>query len=397
MGKVEKLVALTDAKLKVLKPKHARYTVGDSRGLAIEVFPTGGMGWRFRYQLNGRTEKVTLGKYPDVSLKLARQKRDAFATAVAKGESPARTKQLIKAGGEDAALLCRFGDRYYREVIEKSRRHPMATRSRLDNQIYPTLGHKSLDRITALEVQTLIFRKRDEGYIAAAGELRALLFGIFEYAIVCGLTSVNPVRATPMRFVFRPKPRTRNLSPKEIAIFLKKLYGSKTRRQLQIALHLILLTLVRKSELRLAYWRDVHLEKGEWHIPQEQSKTGKPHIVYLSRRAISLFEQLRAFSGSSDLVLPGRASLKVPFSPSVFNEMLESIDFGIPPFTPHDLRRTGSTLLHEMGYSSDVVEKSLNHTIGGIRGVYNKAEYAEQRKEMLQKWADYVDDLTSQV
>lgn len=384
---------LTDAKLKTLRPKPTRYTVSDSRGLAIEVFPTGGMGWRFRYQLNGRTEKVTLGKYPDVSLKLARQKRDAFATAVAKGESPARTKQLMRAGGDNASLLCSFGDRYYREVIEKSRRHSKATRSRLDNQIYPTLGHKPLDRITAQEVQALVFRKRDEGYEAAAGELRALLFGIFEYAIVCGLTSLNPVRATPMRFVFRPKPRTRNLSPDEIAVFLEKLYASKTRRQLQIALHLILLTLVRKSELRLAYWKDVHLGKGEWHIPKEQSKTGKPHVVYLSRQSISLFEQLRAFSGKSDLVLPGRSSLKKPFAPSVFNEMLEGIDFGIPLFTPHDLRRTASTLLHEMGYSSDVVEKSLNHTIGGIRGVYNKAEYAEQRREMLQRWADYVDDL----
>lgn len=382
---------LTDARLKALRPKSSRYTVSDSRGLAIEVFPTGGMGWRFRYQLSGRTEKVTLGKYPDVSLRLARQKRDAFATAVAKGESPARTKQLLKAGGETASLLCRFGDRYYREVIEKSRKHPEPTRSRLDKQIYPILGHKPLEKITAQDVQSLIFRKRDEGYLAAAGELRALLFGIFEYAIVCGLTSVNPVRATPMRFVVRPKPRTRNLSPNEISIFLKKLYRSKTRRQLQIALHLILLTMVRKSELRLAHWRDVDLEKAEWQIPQANSKTGKPHIVYLSRQAIALFRELRAFSGKSALVLPGRVGLDKPFAPSVFNEILAAIEFGIPPFTPHDLRRTATTMLYELGYPSDVVEKALNHTIRGIRGVYNKAEYADQRRDMLQKWADETD------
>ncbi len=171
--------------------------------------------------------------------------------------------------------------------------------------------------------------------------------------------------------------------------------ASNIRRQFKIAFQLILMTLVRKSELMLAQWKDVHLDEGEWHIPVENSKTGKPHIVYLSTQAQTLFKELKPLASSSDWVLPGRGTLAKPFANNALNQALKVSLQGqeIPAFTIHDLRRTASTLLHEQGWVSDVVEKALNHTIGGVRGVYNRAEYAEQRREMLQAWADYIDGL----
>jgi len=139
----------------------------------------------------------------------------------------------------------------------------------------------------------------------------------------------------------------------------------------------------------------VDFEQAEWHIPAEHSKTGKPHIVFLSRQAIALFRELRALAGGSELVMPGRGSLTKPFAHNAINTALKTALQGqdIPAFTIHDLRRTASTLLHENGWPSDMVEKALNHTIGGVRGVYNRAEYAPQRREMLQFWADTIEQL----
>jgi integrase len=162
-----------------------------------------------------------------------------------------------------------------------------------------------------------------------------------------------------------------------------------------VALHLLLLTMVRKSELLLARWEHVDFERAEWHIPAENSKTGKPHIVYLSTQSVRLFRTLQMLACGSALAMPGRSSLNRPFAPNSINTALKVALRGqaIPAFTIHDLRRTASTLLHENGWASDVVEKALNHTIGGVRGVYNRAAYETQRREMLQFWANYVDGL----
>ncbi len=198
-----------------------------------------------------------------------------------------------------------------------------------------------------------------------------------------------------MRHVHKAKARERALSADEIKVFLTAAFESNIRRQFKIGLQLILLTMVRKSELLLARWSHVDFEAAEWHIPAEHSKTGKRHIVFLSRQAVALFKELQALAGGSELVMPGRGSLTKPFAHNAINNALKVALKGeaIPAFTVHDLRRTASTLLHENGWPSDVVEKALNHTIGGIRGVYNRAEYETQRREMLQFWADYIEQL----
>jgi len=178
-------------------------------------------------------------------------------------------------------------------------------------------------------------------------------------------------------------------------VFLRSANTSNIRRQFKIALQLILLTLVRKSELMLAQWKDVHVDDAEWHIPVENSKTGKPHIVYLSTQALMLFKQLKVLAGNSQWVLPGRGTVAKPFAHNVLNKaLIVSLQRqDIPDFTIHDLRRTASRLFHEKGWPSDVVEKALNHTVGGVRGVYNRAEYADQREAMLQFWGDYINKL----
>ena len=384
---------LTDLKIKSLKPRERRYLVSDGRGLSLEIQPKGTTSWQFRYRFKGKTEKIGLGRYPMISLKEARAKRDELAMMVFHGESPLRQKQLEKLAVGNTSTVQDFCERYFKEVIQKDRKDPTDLRRYLDKEIYPALGSRPMKEVTAQDVQRLVFLKRDHGFESAAAQLRNLIKRIFDYAIVCGLVTVNPALATPMRFITRARPRTRALSPQEVRTYLDMLYRSNIRRQFKLALQIILLTLVRKSELLLARWVDVDVEQGEWLIPELNSKTGKPHMVYLSRQVREMFEELRTLSRESDLVLPSRGTLRRPFSKNALNKALEGVNFPMAPFTIHDLRRTGSTILHEQGFPSDVVEKSLNHTIGGVRGIYNRAEYSEQRRLMLQAWADYIDQL----
>jgi integrase len=336
---------------------------------------------------------TSLGRYPMVSLKEARAKRDELAMMVFHGESPLRQKQLEKMAVGKTSTVHDFCERYFKEVIQKDRKDSTQLRRYLDKENYPAFGSRSMEKVTAQDFQRLVFLKRDHGFESAAAQLRNLLKRIFDYAIVCGLVTVNPALATPTRFITRTRPRTRALSSDEVRIYLDVLYRSNIRRQFKLALHIILLTLVRKSELLQARWTDVDVERGEWLIPELNSKTGRPHTVYLSRQVREMFEELKTLSRESELGLPGRGTLRKPFAKNALNKALEGVNFSIAPFTIHDLRRTGSTILHEQGFPSDVVERALNHTIGGVRGVYNRAEYADQRRKMLQAWADYVDQL----
>lgn len=388
-------MALTDTALKALKPKGKTYTLADERGLYVEVFPTGGVVWRFRYRIGGKQEKLTLGKYPALTLKNARIKRDEAAQAAAMGDSPAQQKQLAKVAAADATTVADFGERFFREIVTKERKDVSIPRRYFDKSVVPFLGEKPMRDVSTEDVRAIIWRKKDEGFDAAAGEIRGVLKRMFDYGLTAGLVTVNPVLALPMRHVHKAKSRERALSPDEIRGFLKAAFESNIRRQFKIAMHLILLTMVRKSELLLARWEHVDLDQAEWQIPAENSKTSKPHIVFLSSQSVALFKELQLLAGGSALVMPGRGSLTKPFAHNAINNALKVALAGqpIPAFTIHDLRRTASTLLHENGWASDVVEKALNHTIGGVRGVYNRAEYETQRREMLQFWADYIEQL----
>ncbi len=384
---------LTDTAIKALKPKDRRYDITDKDGLYLEVYPTGGKAWRYRYRVHGKRERVTLGKYPAVSLKAARVKRDELAVKVAAGSSPATEKRVERAHWTASMTVRGFGERYYREVVCKDRKKPGYMLRYLKKDIYPAIGDKAIGDVTAEDVRSVIWQKKDHGFDAAAGQIRGLLKRMLDYGVTLGVIGVNPVHALPMRHIHKPRSRERSLSPKEIQAFLHTVYASNMRRQFKLALHALLLTLVRKSELLNARWEDVDLEKTEWHIPAENSKTGKPHIVYLSSQAVDLFRELRHLSAGSELVLPCRSSLTKPFSDNALNKAFgEAVrDRDISYFTIHDLRRTASTLLHEAGFNSDWIEKSLAHEQKGVRGIYNRAEYADQRRNMLQWWADFVD------
>ena len=383
-------MALTDVSIKALKPKAKRYSVTDQRGLCIEVYPTGGCLWHYRYRADGKAQRVTLGRYPELTLKAARAKRDELATQVAHGRSPAIEKRAARTRVGQAVSLKQFAEQFVLEIASKKVKSISSTRRYLDKDIYPFIGALPMRDVTTEQIQQVVFRKKHAGFEAAAGQICGLLKRIFDYALARAVVTSNPVGGLPMRFVAQPQARTRALSSSEIKDYLTVVYRSNIRRQFKLALHLLLLTLARKSELLRARWSDVHFDLAEWHIPVENSKTKAAHIVYLSSHALALFEELRLLATGSELVLPGGRSIDKPFAHNTLNKALGGLVFEMPAFVVHDLRRTAATNLHEAGYSGDVIEKALNHKLGGVRGVYNRAEYKSQRQEMLQAWSDSV-------
>jgi integrase len=386
---------LTDIQIKALQSRDKRYLVSDGRGLSLDVLPSGFKSWIYRYTLNGKAEKITLGPYPDLTLKAARERRDKLAGEVVAGRSPAAQKKARREGGGGHQTVRLFGDRYYREQVMRNRKRPTEILRYLEREIYPAFGDKLLKDVTALDVQALVYRKRDNGREAAAIMIRQVVKLVYDYAIHSQLATVNPATMVATRYIGRARKRSRAMSAKEIRLYLRTIYASNMRRQFKLALHILLLTLKRKSELLLARWEHVDFEKGEWLIPAENAKMGKPAIVYLSTHVAEMFRDLRRLAGESELVMPGRSSSRRPFATNALNKALEGLTFDMDPVTVHDLRRTAATLLTEHNFDKDVIEKALSHERQGIRAVYVLAEYAEQRRKMLQWWADYIDGVVN--
>jgi hypothetical protein len=224
-----------------LKPKARSYLVSDGQGLGLEILPSGSRSWRYRYRLNGKLEKVSLGHYPAFNLQAARKKRDEYAEMLAHGKSPARHKQAEKYAVAHTTTVFEFGERYFTEIVQRDCKDPRPIRRYLDKEIYPRLADKAVRDATSSDVTTIVFRKRDGGAPASAAQIRNLLKRMFEYAMANGVITLNPALAIPMRFITQARPRTRTLSPSELRTNLQTLYQSNIRRQFKLALHQILL------------------------------------------------------------------------------------------------------------------------------------------------------------
>jgi integrase len=239
---------------------------------------------------------------------------------------------------------------------------------------------------------------KDRGAPATAIHVRDIVKQIFAFAILHGEKVPNPAEDVGPASIATFVPKDRVLSPTEVRIMLKQLEHVPTLPTIRLGLRLILLTMVRKSELQEAVWDEVDFENALWSIPKERMKRSKPHNVYLSRQSVDIMIALKTCAGNSRYVLPSRYDADAPMSRATFNRITTAVvlrakEQGLPlePFTVHDLRRTGSTLLNELGFNRDWIEKCLAHEEGkSSRGVYNKAEYEQQRRHMLQEWADVV-------
>lgn len=378
---------LTERKVEKLRARRRRFAISDGDGLQLVVLPSGRKSWVFRYRLAGQDRSMKLGTWPALKLSKAR----ALAS-VARSEASVGIVPSLNGLRHMPVTVKTFGEKWLKDVVHKVRKDPRPVERMLEKRVYPSIGKWPIQRIGVQHVRDLVFTLRDLGKPEAAAALRHLLKRLFDYAVACEAAPGNPVRAIPLKFVTMHRARNRSLSERELKQFLHRLQDPRLKH-LGWALEFMLLTMCRKSELRLARWEHVDFDKHEWEIPAEHSKTGVPHIVYLSKQAEVLLRCLKGAAGRAVMVLPKRDSLREPIDPATLNKAVRRVKWGIHHFVPHDLRRTASTLLNEQGFNRDVIEKALNHGIEGVRGTYNRAEYREERRRMLQAWGDYLEGL----
>ena len=391
---------LTDTALKSLKPKGKPYKVSDRDGMYVVVAPSGTVTFRLDYRLNGRRETVTLGQYGPAALSLARAREKTIDArrAVMEGNSPAHEKQRAKRRIKEAKNFGEFGERWLKDA-------PMADSTRamrraiFERELLPVCKNRLLHEIRPDDLRALCAKIVDRGAPATAIHVRDILKQIYGFAILHGEKVANPADEVGPASIATFVPKDRSLSPTEIRLMLKQLEHVATLPTIRLGMRLFLMTMVRKSELQDATWDEVDFENAVWSIPKERMKRSKAHNVYLSRQSMDIMIALKTCAGHSRYLLPSRYDADAPMSRATFNRITYSVVErakleGLPlePFTVHDLRRTGSTLLNELGFNSDWIEKCLAHEDGrSSRGVYNKAEYEPQRRHMLQEWADIID------
>lgn len=419
-------MALSETKLRNLKPADKAYQIADEGSLHVEVLPSGTKTFRLRYRVGGRgtkQEKIMLGEYPTYGLAEARTWRDDCKSLIGRGVSPAalkrgdaisedvspavkelaqafirnwclKTREKAKAK-EDAKRVADtvvvFARRWYVEIVEPSNSNPRNVHRVLEKDVIPAIGSKQVADVTVTDILAITDKIKNRGADQMALQTRNVLKRLFAYAIAREKTTFNPAAAIEAKFIAQARSRDVALTPEEVGKLLRAIYQSSMKRAHKLALHLLILCMVRKSELIEAKWEELDLEKGEWAIPGERMKKDKPHLVSLSRQAVAMFEELKALASDSEWVFPSSHSLKQPIAKSTLNVAVRALAVDVRDFVIHDFRRTASTHLHEAGFNSDWIEKCLAHEAKGIRGVYNRAQYAGQRREMLQWWADFVD------
>ena len=391
---------LTDAVIKTLKPKEKLYKIVDRDGMYVVVQPSGAIVFRLDYRLNGRRETLTLGRYGPAGLSLARAREKVVDArrAISEGRSPAQEKQREKRRLQEAKSFGQFGERWLQEARMADSTRAMR-RSIFERDILPAFRNRLLPEILPEDLRGLCAKVKERGAPATAVHVRDIVKLVFAFAILHGEKVANPADEVGPASIATFVPKDRSLSPAEIRIMLSQIEHVATLPTIRLGIKLILLSMVRKSELQDAVWDEVDFENAVWSIPKERMKRSKAHNVYLSQQMLDIFIALKTCAGNSKYVLPSRYDADAPMSRATFNRITTAVverakKEGLPleSFTVHDLRRTGSTLLNELGFNSDWIEKCLAHEDGrSSRGIYNKAEYEHQRRHMMQEWSNLVD------
>ncbi|MDC5887916.1 tyrosine-type recombinase/integrase [Proteus mirabilis] len=391
---------LTDTKLRSLKPQDKLYKVSDRDGLYVAVTKSGVISFRYDYRFNGRRETVTFGRYSADGITLAEARAELIEAKrlLNAGISPASKK---RDGIESKKIGTVFKD--YTVNFLNDAQYADSTRAMkeaiIEKEIYPVFGKLQLEEITTPRLRALCEKIKDRGAKATALQVREIVGSVFTYAIDRGYEISNPADAIKASSIGTFQARERAMSPKEIGILFRELENYSCYPTLKLAVKFVLLTLVRKSEFIHATWDEIDFKNRQWVIPKGRMKGRKEHVIYLSDQAMDILTGMKVCAMGSNYLMPGRYDIKKPLSNAALNNVIDGTvkrinEKGIEfePVTVHNLRRTASTLLHEAGYNSDWIEKCLAHVQNGVRAVYNKAEYAEQRRKMLQEWADMVDE-----
>lgn len=388
---------LTDTAIRNAKPKDKQYKISDERGLYLLVLKSGKY-FRWDYRFMGKRKTLALGVYPDVSLAEAREKRDDARKLLKKDVDPSQHKKeatIMKRElmQNDFETIAREWFKKQKEVWVEA--HASRVIRRLELNVFTMIGKRPIKLITAPELLEVLKKIEQRGAFHTAHRVKQICGQVFRYAIATGRAERDP--SADLKGALTPT-KTKNMAaitdPQKIGGLLRAIDVYDGQIVTVCALKLAPLVFVRPGELRHTEWPEVDLGNATWKIPAEKMKMKAPHIVPLSSQAIKILKTLKPITGNGRYIFPSLRSTVRPMSNNTVNAALRRMGYAKDEMTGHGFRGMASTLLHEQGWPSDVIERQLAHVErNSVKAAYNHAEHLPERKRMMQAWADYLDAL----
>ncbi len=392
-------MSLTDSAIRNAKPQEKPYKLFDSGGLYLVVAPSDGKWWRLKYRFDGKEKKLSLGVYPTITLKDARDRRDEAKKQLANGIDPSQNRKAVRSAR--AELLSNSFEVIAREwIVKKGTRWSESYQGRilwrLEKDVFPWLGERPIAEIKAADILPVLKRIEER----PAPELAARAFQycgqIFRYAVATSRAESDVTLS--LRGALEPTKRKHMAAltePKAVGELLRAIDGYESYFVTKCALQLAPLVFVRPGELRGAEWSEIDLDKAEWNIPAERMKMRESHLVPLSRQAVAILKEAQTFTGGGRYVFPCARTTHRPMSNNAINAALRRMGFTKDEMTGHGFRATARTILDEvLGVRVEYIEHQLAHAVRDPLGrAYNRTTHLPQRREMMQAWADYLDGL----
>jgi integrase len=390
-------MALSDLAIKTAKPGAKPIRLSDSGGLYLEVAPSGGKLWRLKYRFGGKEKRLALGKYPEVSLKDARDRRDEARKLLANEIDPSENRKVQKAAKAERAA--NSFEAVAREWIAKNTPTWAATHTskivrRLEMYVFPWLGGRPIAEITAPELLAMARRIEGKGAIETAHRAMQNCGQVFRYAVATGRAERDPTG--DLRGALQPVQSTHMAAvtePRKVAELLRIFDTYQGTLTVRCALQLAPLVFVRPGELRQAEWKDIDLDAAEWRYIA--SKKGNAHIVPLAHQAVAILQEVKALTGEGRYVFPSARTSERPMSDNAILAAMRRLGIAKDEMSGHGVRAMARTILDEvLGFRPDLIEHQLAHAVRDPNGrAYNRTAHLPERRKMMQAWADYLDKL----
>jgi integrase len=394
---------LTELQVKTAKPKAKLYKLTDQLGLHLVVYPHGSKLWQMRYRFDGKEKTASLGKYPDVSMSKARDKRGQMRKQLADNIDPVEAQhrdRLSRKLAKENSFEAIAGAWYDSWSTARSQRHAEYVKRRLEADVFPVIGKRPVTDIKAPELVRMVKKIEKRGALDIAKRAYQTTGQIFRYAIAHGLAERNPASDVKPGDILASRRKTHyaRIDAKELPTLLCKIETYQGTPTTRLAIKLLALTFVRTGELIGAKWEEFDLEKAEWRIPAERMKMRTLHIVPLATQTVHILQMLYGITGDSDFLFPGVRKRNKPMSNNTILGALKRMGYK-GRMTGHGFRGLASTVLHEEGFDHAHIELQLAHQERNkVSASYNHATYLKQRKNIMQWWADYLDNkVTSNV
>ena len=390
---------LSDTVIANLEAEVKEYRELDGSGLYIRVKPDGNKSWQLRYKKpNGKWSWLGLGGYPEISGQLARKKAKELLDDVSRGENPIITKQErklqeLEQNNATFEILARewLDTKVNTWVADTMTRNKGA----LEKHVFPVFGKRLYTTIKPIEwMNHLKGIQQSKGIYEQVNRVRAMCRDIYDFAKVTGRIDYNPLEGIQKYLQQGKKENMAHVSEAELPTLIRAINNYPTM-DVRMGLQLLAMLFCRPSELRGAKWDEFDLEQGLWNIPEERMKKRREHVVPLPKQAVAILQELKTYETNSEYLFPSRSDKSKPKSDTVFIMALRRMGFEGRQ-TPHGFRHIASTLLNNRGFDERHIEAALAHVKDGVAGVYNKAQYLDDRANMMQWYANHLEEIADQ-